>query len=243
MDGRMDEWMDDWWMDLCVRTARLLLILTCSTAADLATLTCGSTCCRHATPATHWSTALAGWSNQGEGGRWVLNPWLELLGAGVGFVNPTACKDRFPAEWAEITRRSNGHKGGVSKYTRGRYHGGRRPSSDDSFHSPTVIPPSSLDKSSIMKPYHHRQTCSHTSPRRSPILGLSSADGEMTVGLWRLSSLDGRRPPWYRPQTIDLTRPEVLVIQCSLKVSSRNDSSCHWILIPTPFPLQRIFHY
>ena len=24
----------------------------------------------------------------------------------------------------------------------GRYHGGRRPSSDDSFHSPTVIPPS-----------------------------------------------------------------------------------------------------
>ena len=28
----------------------------------------------------------------------------------------------------------------------GRYHGGRRPSSDDSFHSPTVIPPSALDK-------------------------------------------------------------------------------------------------
>ena len=31
------------------------------------------------------------------------------------------------------------------------------------------------------------------------ILGLSNADGVMTVGLWRLSSLDGRRPPWYRP--------------------------------------------
>ena len=30
--------------------------------------------------------------------------------------------------------------------------------------------------------------------------GLWSADGGMTVGLWRLSSLDGRRPPWYRPQ-------------------------------------------
>ena len=29
---------------------------------------------------------------------------------------------------------------------RGRYHGGRRPSSDDSFHSPTVVPPSALDK-------------------------------------------------------------------------------------------------
>ena len=32
------------------------------------------------------------------------------------------------------------------------------------------------------------------------ILGLLSADGGMTVGLWRLSSLDGRRPPWYRLQ-------------------------------------------
>ena len=52
--------------------------------------------------------------------------------------------------------------------TRGRYHGGRPPSSDDSLHSPTVIPPSALDKPSIMNRYHRRQTCSHTSPRRSP---------------------------------------------------------------------------
>ena len=52
--------------------------------------------------------------------------------------------------------------------TRGQYHGGRRPSSDDSFHSPTVTPPSALDKPSIMKRYHRRRTCSHTSPRRSP---------------------------------------------------------------------------
>ena len=35
--------------------------------------------------------------------------------------------------------------------TRGRYHGGRRPSSEDSFHSPTVSPPSALDKPSITK--------------------------------------------------------------------------------------------
>ena len=28
---------------------------------------------------------------------------------------------------------------------------------------------------------------------------LSSADGGMTAGLWKLPSLDGRRPPWYRP--------------------------------------------
>ena len=30
--------------------------------------------------------------------------------------------------------------------TRGRYHGGRRPSSDDSLHCPTVIPPWAFDK-------------------------------------------------------------------------------------------------
>ena len=53
---------------------------------------------------------------------------------------------------------------------RGRYHGGRRPSSDDSFHSPTVIPPSALDKPSIMKPYYRRRTRNHTSPRSSPTM-------------------------------------------------------------------------
>ena len=54
--------------------------------------------------------------------------------------------------------------------SRGPYHGGRRPSSDDSFHSPTVIPPSALDKPSFMKRDHRRRTCSHTSPRRSPTM-------------------------------------------------------------------------
>ena len=58
---------------------------------------------------------------------------------------------------------------------------------------------------SIMKRYHRRRTCSHTSRRRSPMMAtlhdtpLSSADGGMMVGLWKLSSLDGCRPPWYRP--------------------------------------------
>ena len=42
--------------------------------------------------------------------------------------------------------------------TWGRYHGGRRPSSDDSFHSPTINPPSALDKPCIMKRYHRRRT-------------------------------------------------------------------------------------
>ena len=37
-------------------------------------------------------------------------------------------------------------------------HGGRQPSSDDSFHSPSVIPPSALDKPSIMKCYHRGRT-------------------------------------------------------------------------------------
>ena len=38
------------------------------------------------------------------------------------------------------------------------------------FDSPTIIPPSALDKPSIMKRYHRRRTCSHTSPRRSPTM-------------------------------------------------------------------------
>ena len=41
---------------------------------------------------------------------------------------------------------------------RGRYHGGRQPSSDDSLHSPTVISPWALDKPSIMKRYYRRRT-------------------------------------------------------------------------------------
>ena len=47
---------------------------------------------------------------------------------------------------------------GKHSTTRGRYHGGRQPSRDDSFHSATVIPPLALDKPSIMKRYHRRQT-------------------------------------------------------------------------------------
>ena len=91
--------------------------------------------------------------------------------------------------------------------TSGRYHGGRRPSNDDSFHGPTVIPPSALDKLSIMKRYHHQRTCSHTSPCRSPVRVMLhdtrfvECQCGMTVGLWKLSSLDGRRPPWYLPRT------------------------------------------
>ena len=38
------------------------------------------------------------------------------------------------------------------------------------IHSPTVIPPSALDKPCIMKRYHRRQTCSHTSPRSPTVV-------------------------------------------------------------------------
>ena len=65
------------------------------------------------------------------------------------------------------------------------------------FHNPTVIPSSAFEKPSIMKRYHRRRTCSHTSPRRS-----SSANGGMTAGLWKLSALDGHRPSWYLPLVV-----------------------------------------
>ena len=54
--------------------------------------------------------------------------------------------------------------------TRGRYHGGRRPSSDDSVHSPTVIPPSTLDRPSSMKRYHRRRTTRRGVTARSPTM-------------------------------------------------------------------------
>ena len=53
---------------------------------------------------------------------------------------------------------------------RGRYHGGRPPSSDDSLHSPTVIPPSALDKSSIMKRHHRRRATRRGVTARSPTM-------------------------------------------------------------------------
>ena len=44
-----------------------------------------------------------------------------------------------PIDWSDVTGWDS------------RNHGGQRPSSDDSLHSPTVIPPSALDKPSIIK--------------------------------------------------------------------------------------------
>ena len=54
--------------------------------------------------------------------------------------------------------------------TWGWYHGGRRPSSEDSLHSPTIIPPSALDKPSIMKRYHRRWTTRWGVTAHSPVM-------------------------------------------------------------------------
>ena len=76
-----------------------------------------------------------------------------------------------------------GQPGGLHT-TMDRYHGGRRPSSDDSLHSPTVIPLSALDKPSIVKRYHRWRTCSHTSPRRSPTMVTLHDTGFVECRMW-----------------------------------------------------------
>ena len=68
--------------------------------------------------------------------------------------------------------------------------------------------------------------------KRFMILGLSSADGRMTVGLWKLSSLDGRRPPWYRPQTSTRTTTGLLFL------STGNV----FTFSPLVFPLTQLWH-
>ena len=80
--------------------------------------------------------------------------------------------DNVKAKEAERDRGSNLKSIGptVPGIIRGRYRGGRRPSSDDSFRGLTVIPSPALDKRSIMKRYHRRRTFSHTSPSRSPTM-------------------------------------------------------------------------
>ena len=87
---------------------------------------------------------------------WVLLPYLFCT-----------CTHRARTAWLTSYKEEFSHAA-LCAACRGWYQGGRRPSSDDSFHSPTVIPPLALDKSSIMKRYHHRRMYSHTSPRRSP---------------------------------------------------------------------------
>ena len=86
----------------------------------------------------------------------MVNP-RDIAGEGRRMVNP---RDRVGEKEEEEEEEE----------PRGRYHGGQRPSSDDSLHNPTVIPPSALDKPSIMKRYHRRQTTRRGVTARSPMM-------------------------------------------------------------------------
>ena len=113
-------------------------------------------------------------------------------------VADTGIEPRF-SQWSHTNGRNVGTVAAALPGTWGRYRGGRRPSSDDSFHSPTVIPPSALDKPSIMKRYHRRRTSSPTSHRRSPTIVMFHDTRFVECRWWNdgwtVSSLDGRRPP------------------------------------------------
>ena len=92
----------------------------------------------------------------------------------------------------------------VASQTWGQYHGGQWPSSDDSLHSPAVIPPLALGKPSIMKHYHCQRTTMWGMTACLPTM-VTLHDTQfvecrwwMTVGLWKLLSLDGRQPSWYQ---------------------------------------------
>ena len=103
--------------------------------------------------------------------------------------------------------------------TWGWYHRDRRPSSDD---SPTVIPPLALDKPSIMKRYHCWQTCSHTSPRRSPTM-VTLHDTWFVECLW-----------WYDGWTVKTvvtwqsSAPMILVPELWLEVTRSAENKSCW---------------
>ena len=86
--------------------------------------------------------------------------------------------------------------------TRGRYHGGRRLSSDDSLYSPTVIPPSALDKPSIMVRLANVQSHLTSSfsmipaPEHHTTISPQLGRAEVLRGLRNF--LNKERPPHYR---------------------------------------------
>ena len=131
--------------------------------------------------------------------------------------------------------------------TWGRYHGGRRPSSDYSLHSPTVIPPSALDKPSIVKRYHHRQTCSHTSPRHLPTMVTLHDTRFVECGWWNdcwtencchltvviLHVTCPRSKKWLLlMHSLSLCFSFMFCVFVSVKISNMHRSSCRkwWVL-------------
>ena len=59
------------------------------------------------------------------------------------------------------------------------------------------------------------------------ILGLSSADDGMTAELWKLSSLAGRRPPWYRPQVSSDPQHQLAICRPQYKRRRQKPSGRH----------------
>ena len=91
----------------------------------------------------------------------AIKVW-QVYGAPVGYSNMII--------ETQVVAIGEGQLSGLMIPTWGRYHGGRRPSSDDSLHSLTIIPPSALNKQSIMKRYHHRRTTRWGVTARSPMM-------------------------------------------------------------------------
>ena len=84
-----------------------------------------------------------------------------------------------------------------------RYHGGRRPSSDDSYIGTRQTEyHEALPSSANVQPHLTSSFADDGNPSWYLVCRVPMV--EMTVGLWKLSSLmsslDGRWPPWYRPQ-------------------------------------------
>ena len=106
----------------------------------------------------------------------------------------------------------------------------RPTTSDNSFHSPTVIPPSALDKPSIMKRYHRRRTCSHTSPLRSPTM-VTLQDTRFVECRWWKDGWTVKTGVTLRPSTSMITAPVVLWMGIESSEKLPSTAVIHWIMI------------
>ena len=131
--------MQAWWSCRIRRQARVLFYSACQDSVY-----------RYGISTTGGNFQVASWAN-GTINRVRQTPFLGAIGE-LASIKAQPCLE---AQWLL------GHCATTKQQPWGRYHGSRQPSSDD---SPTIIPPSTLDKPSIMKRYHRQRTCSHTSP-------------------------------------------------------------------------------
>ena len=113
----------------------------------------------------------------------------------------------------------------------GRYRGGRQPPSDDSFHSPTVTPPSALDKPSIVKRYRRRWTTRWGVIARSPTM-VTLHDTKFVECRWWNDGWTAKTvvtwlPPWCRPlvvmaRALSMGWPRLLLGVCRLHDQGRS---------------------